>query len=166
LFFQIICGVSSAEFIQSGEKKINQDTRICSFDIVNMYTDTPTDIVIDIKQKLYKNKRHIQTTREIILIIATILDQNYFVHNNQLFQQDEGLPMGAPTSAILSQIFLQHLEHKDTLSILSKHHLDSYNRYVDDILIIYNNTRTNTEEVLVEFNMIYKKPSICNGMRK
>jgi hypothetical protein len=54
-------------------------------------------------------------------------------------------PTLLPTSAILSEIFLQYLEHNIILSILSKHHVDSYNRYVDDILIIYNNMRTNIE---------------------
>jgi hypothetical protein len=98
----------------------------------------------------------IQTTREIILIIDTMLGQYYFVHNNQMFQQHEGLPMGAPTSAILSEIYLQYLEHNNILSILSKLRADSYNRYVDSIFIIYNNTRTNIEEVLAEFSNIHK----------
>jgi hypothetical protein len=122
-----------------------------------MYTNIPTDIIFDIiTETLHKQDTYIQTTREIILITVTILDQNYFVHKNQMFQQHEGLPMGAPTSAILSEIFLRYLEHNNNLSILSKHHVDSYNRYVDDILIICNNTRTNTEVVLAEFNKIHK----------
>jgi hypothetical protein len=136
------------------EIKINQDTRICSFDIANMYTNIPTDIIIDlITETLHKQDTPIQITREIILIIGTILDQNYFVHNHQIFQQHEGLPMGAPASAILLELYL---EHNNILNILSKHHIVSYNRYVDDILIIYNQTRTNIEEVLEEFNKIHK----------
>jgi hypothetical protein len=137
--------------------KINQNTRICSFDIVNMYTNIPADIINNIiTETLLKQDTHMQITREIILIISTILDQNYFIHNNQIFQQTEGLPMGAPTSAILSEIYLQYVEHSNILNILSKYHIDSYSRYVDDILIIYNKTKTNIEEVLGEFNKIHK----------
>jgi hypothetical protein len=124
------------------EVKINQNTIICSFDIVNMYTNNPKDIINNIgTETLLKQDIHIQITREIILIISTILDQNYFIHNNQIFQQTEGLPMGAPTLAILSEIYLQHVEHNNILNILSKCHIDSYSRYVDDILIINKRKR-------------------------
>jgi hypothetical protein len=121
--------------------KIIPNTRICSFDIVNMYTNIPTDVINNIiKETLLKQDTHIQITWEIILIINTILDQNYFIHNNQIFQQNEVLPVGAPTSAIFSKIYLQYVEHNNILNILSKYHIDSYSRYVDDILIIYKKT--------------------------
>jgi hypothetical protein len=139
------------------EVKISQDNRICSFDIVNMYTNIPTDIISNIiTEVLYKLGTHAQITRELILIISTILDQNYFKFNNQFFQQTEGLPMGAPTSSILSEVFLQYIEHINIVNILSKFHIESYNRYVDDILLIYNKTKTNIQEVLEEFNKIHQ----------
>jgi hypothetical protein len=138
------------------EVKINQDTRICSFDIVNMYTNIPTDIISNIiTEVLYKLDTYTQISREIILMINTILDQNYFKFNNQIFQQIEGLRMGAPTTSILSEVFLQYIEHINTVNILSKFHIESYSRYVDDILLIYNKTRTNIQEVLEEFNKIH-----------
>jgi hypothetical protein len=45
--------------------------------------------------------------------------------------------MGSPSSSIVAEIFLQHYEEKTV-----KHHLYNkrilyYNRYVDDILIIF-----------------------------
>jgi hypothetical protein len=102
------------------EVKINQNTRICSFDIVNIHTNISTYIINNIiTETLLKQGTHMQSTREIILIISTILDQNYFIHNNQIFQQNEGLPMGAPTSAILSEIYLKYVEHNNILNILS-----------------------------------------------
>jgi hypothetical protein len=122
-----------------------------------MYTNIPTDIISNIiTEILHKLDTHIQITREIILIINTTLDQNYFKFNNQIFQQTEGLPVGAPTSSILSEIFLQYIEHNNIVNILSKFHIDSYSRYVDDILIIYNKTRTNIQDVLGEFNKMHQ----------
>jgi hypothetical protein len=50
--------------------------------------------------------------------------------------------MGVHTSAILAEIFIQHLEHNDILKILQKHHILDYYWYVDDILIIYNEDYT------------------------
>jgi hypothetical protein len=50
--------------------------------------------------------------------------------------------MGAPTSAILAEIYIQYLEHKQLYPILIKQKIIGYFRYVDDILIIYNGKRT------------------------
>jgi hypothetical protein len=46
--------------------------------------------------------------------------------------------MGAPTSAILAEVFLQYLEHTQIADILKKHQIIDYHRYMDDILIMYN----------------------------
>jgi hypothetical protein len=46
--------------------------------------------------------------------------------------------MGAPTSALLAEVFIQHSEHYYLINILKKHHIIDYCRYLDDILIRYN----------------------------
>jgi hypothetical protein len=46
--------------------------------------------------------------------------------------------MGAPTSALFAEIFMQHMEHNYIIGTLTKHNILDYPRYVDDILIIYN----------------------------
>jgi uncharacterized protein YaaW (UPF0174 family) len=65
--------------------------------------------------------------------------------------------MGAPTSATLSETFIQHLEHTIIYEILKKHQLIDYCRYVDDILIIYNEHHTNIDNMSDEFNRIHPK---------
>jgi hypothetical protein len=72
--------------------------------------------------------------------------------------------MGAPTSAILAEISIQHLEHNDIIDILQKHHIIDYYRYVDDIQIVYNENNTNMEDILKEFNSIHS--NIQNTMEK
>jgi hypothetical protein len=112
---------------------------MCSFDITNMYTNIPLNSVINIIRDALAQDNHPHAViREIDRINNTILEQNYFQHNNQFFKQKEGLAMGAPSSPIFSEIFLQFLEHNVILKILSDHKIVSYYRYVDDILIIYN----------------------------
>ena len=80
---------------------------------------------------------------EIINLLDIILEQNYVNIHERYYTQNEGLAMGAPTSAILSEVFLQYLEHTLIADILKKHHIIDYYRYVDDILIIYNTQKTN-----------------------
>jgi hypothetical protein len=60
----------------------------------------------------------------------------------------EGLAMGAPTSAILSEIYLQYIEHTYIYHTLQKPNITNYHRYVDDILITYDSTKTNINNTL------------------
>ena len=60
--------------------------------------------------------------------------------------------MGAPTSSILSDIYLQYFENTIIFDILTQHKIAGYFRYVDDILVIYNETLKNIHTVLDVFN--------------
>jgi nucleoside-specific outer membrane channel protein Tsx len=65
--------------------------------------------------------------------------------------------MGTPTSAILTETFMQYLEHTIIVDILKKYQIIDYYRYVDDILIICNAETTNINNTLDEFNLIHPK---------
>jgi hypothetical protein len=65
--------------------------------------------------------------------------------------------MGAPTSAILAEMFIQHLEHTEIINILQESQIIDYHWYVDDILIIYNTHITNIDDILNKFNSIHHK---------
>ena len=64
--------------------------------------------------------------------------------------------MGAPTSSI-SEFYLQHLENSEIFSLLKRHNTEGYFRYVNDILIIYNKSKTNVDNLLDCFNNITPK---------
>jgi hypothetical protein len=64
--------------------------------------------------------------------------------------------MGAPTSAILAETFIQHMECKHIYAILKTQEIITYYRYVDDIICDKN--KTNIKQTLNEFNNI--QPSI------
>jgi hypothetical protein len=136
---------------------INENTRMCSFDIKNMYTNIPTAKVYEyIKQILNKTVEMPNRKTEILNLVKTVLDQNYFSFNNEFYTQDSGLAMGAPSSAILAEVFLQEVEHNEIYTILKKYNIEGYFRYVDDILIIYDSQSTNIANMLIEFNNIHK----------
>ena len=62
--------------------------------------------------------------------------------------------MGAPTSSILSEIYLQYVEYTEICNILQQHNIICYFRYVDDILIVYNDEDIDIQNVLEQFNNI------------
>jgi hypothetical protein len=72
-------------------------------------------------------------------------------HIDHQYKQNEGLAMGAPTSAILVEILIQYIEHRNIINILQRHHITDYCKYVDEILIVYNEDCTNIDDT---FNSI------------
>jgi hypothetical protein len=50
-----------------------------------------------------------QKKHELVVLLNTILEQNYSQFNNQFYKKEEGLAMGAPTSAVLAEAFIQYL---------------------------------------------------------
>jgi hypothetical protein len=77
--------------------------------------------------------------------------------DTKFYHQSEGLAMGAPSSALLAEIYLQLLEHNQILHLLLKHKVISYHRYVDDILITYDTSNTNINDTLSDFNNLHHK---------
>jgi hypothetical protein len=138
---------------------INENTKLCSFDIKNMYTNILTNELKYIITNISNNDHYTskEEKEELLYILDMILKQNYLQFNNQFYKQNEGLTMGAPTSATLTEIFIQHLQHTIIYKILKNHQIIDYHRYVDDILIIYNEHHTNIDKTLDEFNRIHPK---------
>jgi hypothetical protein len=65
--------------------------------------------------------------------------------------------MGAPSSGIIAEIFLQHAENSHLAHITQKHNIINYFRYVDDILLIFDPNHTDLQAILSDFNAIYPK---------
>jgi len=63
--------------------------------------------------------------------------------------------MGAPTSGLISEFFLQNLEHLHLAHLSNKHKIISYLRYVDNILLIFDSNHTNIQNILDNFNAIH-----------
>jgi len=135
------------------EISISECTHLASFDIKDMYTNIPT---INLPQILNLICNQTQTPRkfqqELTTLLRTVLKQNYFQYKNQVYKQNAGLAMGAPSSSILSELYLQYVEHTMIYDTLTKHNILGYFRYVDDVLLVYDTTVTDILEVLNDFN--------------
>jgi hypothetical protein len=97
----------------------NSDTRMCSFNIGNMYKNIPRKDITHIINNILDNNNKIQVNnqKEITCILKTVMEQNYFQFDQKYYKQTEGLAMGAP-SAIVAEIFIQHMDHKHLHPIL------------------------------------------------
>jgi hypothetical protein len=69
------------------------------------------------------------------------MEQNYFQFDQDHYKQTNGLAIGAPTSSILAETYIQHIQHTQIYPILIQQQIIAYFRYIDDILIIYNQNK-------------------------
>ena len=85
------------------------------------------------------------TSQELLTWYDTIT-KNYFTNKDIIFFQNYGLAMGAPSSGVLSDIFLQYIESSHLAHLTKKQMI---------ILLIFNSTHTNTQAILTGFNCIH-----------
>jgi len=89
---------------------------LAPLDITNLYTNIPVTETREIIAKaLTKDVLNPKNRDELISWYDTITKQNYFTNNKKFMIQKEGLAMGAPTSGLIAEFFLQNLE-KNPLS--------------------------------------------------
>jgi hypothetical protein len=89
-------------------------------------------------------------------MLNTIIKQNYFQYEDRIFQPKKGIAMGSPISGFIAEIYLQQLENIDI-----KHWFDSketiiYKSYVDYILIMYDQQKTDEHMILHKINGVNK----------
>jgi hypothetical protein len=80
-----------------------------------------------------------------------ITKQNYFTLNQDLITQHDGFAMGAPSSGLIAEFFLQHTEDVHLAHLSHKHRIINYFRYVDDILLIFDSNHTDIQTILTDF---------------
>lgn len=138
--------------------RIENNYKLASFDITNLYTNVPTQKTIEILKNNLENtgklEQHI--INELLYILDKILKQNYFTYNNEFYIQEKGLAMGSPLSGILAEVYLNHFEntHLITENNKFKNQIILYKRYVDDTFIIFDGTARQLEKLKTYMNSV------------
>jgi len=129
---------------------------MASLDITDLYTNIPvTETKTIFADILKQNLVEPQTHNTLIIWYETITQQNSFTYNKNIVIQKEGLAMGAPSSGLIAEFFLQHIEHQHTARLSQKHKIINYFRYVDDILIIFHPNHSEIQSILADFNTLH-----------
>ena len=130
--------------ILSNLPSVAPGTILYTIDVTSLYTVLPHDMILNYVEEMYKETMHNWLTPDISAIpvsllrhiIKIILRQTFFEFNNQLYTQNYGITMGAPSSVKLANITLyKHLQKimkkftgtPPTLQI----------RYIDDIFGLF-----------------------------
>jgi hypothetical protein len=121
-----------------------------------MYTNIPILETKNILENSLKNNLvNSKEAQEIWSWYNTIIQQNYFIFSNTVYTQTDRLDMGAPSSRIISELFLQYTECNFLAPILNKHYISGYYRYEENILILYDSSITHIQSILCDFNNIH-----------
>jgi hypothetical protein len=82
-----------------------------------------------------------------------ITNQNYFQYEGKYYKPTTDVAMGSPLSSILAEIFLHDLKQNRLKQLLEDKKIVYYNRYVDDIFIIYDQRKITPQTILEDFNI-------------
>jgi len=132
--------------------KINDNHRLITLDIKDLYVNISIEEIIHTTRIQLLKHNDQQTTNQICNILGTILGQNYFAFQDHCYQPDKGVCMGSPLSGTMAEIFLQHLGNSHIKPLLDSKCIAFYSQYVDDIIVIYDDTRTNPETTVRHAN--------------
>jgi hypothetical protein len=127
--------------------KLNKNHQLITNDIKDLYVNIPIEEALKITKSMLLKNNDAQITQQIITLMELILSQNYFTFQNNIYQPEKGVSMGSRNSSTTAEIFLRLLEDIQIKQLLETKNITLYTRYVDDILIIYDTKRTNTNLV-------------------
>ena len=134
---------NSYEFMKFITNNRNNDCIMCSFDVKSLFTNIPLDETIDIilnqltpnDDSTFNNfsRKQLKSTLEL----AT--KNSFFIFNQNLYKQLDGVAMGTPCGPTLANIFLGYYERKWLQECPIEFKPVTYRRYVDDTFLLFKN---------------------------
>ena len=127
---------NSKDFVDKiSTRKIKEGHKLISFDVVALYPSVPQDEALQLfEEQLDKDENLKKKTpipaKKLMKLFRTCLKRTYFVFNRKLYQQIDGLAIGASSSVFLAELFLMRLERKAMETFANPP--DFWFRYVDD----------------------------------
>ena len=85
-----------------------------------------------------------------------ILDQNYCQHDGKYFKPTKGTAMGSPIFGTLAEIYLQFFEQLIIKQWMEIGEITYYRRYIDDIIILFDQNKNCEDSVTNYMNNINK----------
>ncbi|XP_023224808.1 uncharacterized protein LOC111625808 [Centruroides sculpturatus] len=125
-------------------------------DMVSLYPSVPVfEAVMLANFLIIKKGFNIQQVLDIRDALTFITEHNYFLFNKSIYLQKRGVPMGSPLSAVLAELIMREVERRIFNSPLTISYPSLYLRYVDDILLVWENTEEEFIKFVQQLSSIY-----------
>ena len=119
-----------------------------TLDIKDMYVNLPIKgILRTAKTLLRKTDNNPEINKQIMMLLSTIMEQNYFQYNKQCYKPLNEIAMGSPIYGFLAEIYIQVIEDTHIKHRIESKELIYYNRYVDNIFILYNQNNSIDQQI-------------------
>ena len=123
------------------EKIVHQDGKLFmgSLDIDSLFTNIPLKETINIcTNLLYKNVDVVEGIKsEFQNLLSLSTQESYFMFNDILYKQKDGVAMGSPLGPTMANVFLSFYEMKWLEQCPNEFKPVFYRRYVDDIFVLF-----------------------------
>ena len=148
----------SNDLLNKLPKSINYNEKFITIDIKSLYTNINTELGLKAIE-YWVNKYPGETKFKVDFILNgcdLVLKNNYFNFDNKHYLQISGTAMGTKMAPSYATLTLGYLEEKlfENNNTVKR---DKYFRYLDDILIIWNENWGNHEDFLNELNNVDNK---------
>ena len=131
----------------------DEDYILVSLDVVSLFTNVPLNRTVKvILDRVYKEKL-IDTTLSKRVLKKLIIDtcrKTAFMFDNKIYEQIDGVSMGASLGPVLSNIIMTECEKKIVNKFINQNIIRFYIRYVDDTLLLVK--KDQLDKVLKAFN--------------
>lgn len=144
--------------------KVPENHILASFDVVSLYTCIPIDLAIKVVEKNWaKIKSHTKLPQsEFLYALKVCLNSTFFQYEDHFYEQIEGLAMGAPVSACIANLVMEHVESEVLSKCKGK--FQYYKRFVDDSIICVHKDKC--QEVLDQFNSYHPSFKFTSEVEK
>ena len=119
------------------EFQIKPGDKMVSFDVVSLFTNVPLILTINIiADYVYRSASPPPFSKQVFKNMMKTATQGYFLFNDILYQQVDGVIMGSPLGPTMANFFLAVLEEEWLCETVGERPI-LYLRYVDDIFAIF-----------------------------
>ena len=111
-----------------------------SLDVDSLFTNIPLEETINIcTNLLYNNEDVIEgiNKSEFKNLLSLATQESYFIFNDVLYKQKDGVAMGSPLGPTMANVFLSFYEIKWLEQCPKEFKPVFYRRYVDDIFVLF-----------------------------
>ena len=133
---------------------------VLTADIENLYSNIPhregTESCIQAIYEDNENKLKLKNRQAMQALIYNTLSNNVFEFNTKYYTQTKGTAMGTSMAPAYANLYLNQKEQEWLKITKLKHNIVLFKRYLDDIVIIYNNHDDSLQSLTKEIQEAYK----------
>lgn len=147
---------NSIDFINKIEKTPfhNKHLFLVTGDVESLYPNIPIDEGLERTHTVLNKLQTFDKNTNLLIkdMMSAVLKNSFLQFNNKYYQQINGTAMGTPMAPTYANIFMFSLEEQLREQRNNKYFPNFYQRYIDDIFLIWENSLTELHLFCLEFN--------------